>query len=150
MAPGARSKFGAPVFEPEVFRKQMYCISCDIFGTFRRPHSDLAPGKSCPLHTVVTPLVTARSNASQQIMLHSSIQRRTGTLGFRWGKIFKSPEFLHHVEETQIGEFCRAMVLFQKLAQKYREVFPEFFKSCPNVPLTSYAYGFNAETLAKY
>jgi len=26
MAPGARSKFGAPVFESEVFRKQMYCI----------------------------------------------------------------------------------------------------------------------------
>jgi len=26
MAPGARSKFGAPVFETEVFRKQMYCI----------------------------------------------------------------------------------------------------------------------------
>ena len=25
-ASGARSKFGAPMFEPEVFRKQMYCI----------------------------------------------------------------------------------------------------------------------------
>jgi len=24
MAPVARSKFGAPIFEPEVFRKQMY------------------------------------------------------------------------------------------------------------------------------
>jgi len=24
--PGARSKFGAPMFEPEVFRKQMYSI----------------------------------------------------------------------------------------------------------------------------
>jgi len=42
------------------------------------------------------------------------------------------------------------VVLFQKLAQKYREVFPEFFKSCPNLPLTSYPYSFNAETLAKY
>jgi len=26
MAPGARSKFGATMFEPEVFRKQIYCI----------------------------------------------------------------------------------------------------------------------------
>jgi len=26
MGPGARSKFGVPMFEPEVFRKQMYCI----------------------------------------------------------------------------------------------------------------------------
>ena len=40
MAPGERSKFGAPRFEPEVFRKQMYSIeegTCDIFGTIRRP-----------------------------------------------------------------------------------------------------------------
>jgi len=39
MAPGARSKFGASMFEPEVFRNQMYCIeesTCDIVGTFRR------------------------------------------------------------------------------------------------------------------
>jgi len=35
----ARSKFGAPMFEPEIFRKQIYCIeksTCDIVGTFRR------------------------------------------------------------------------------------------------------------------
>jgi len=39
MAPGARSKFGALMFETEVFRKQMYCIeesTCDIVETFRR------------------------------------------------------------------------------------------------------------------
>ena len=39
---GARgkNKFGAPMFEPEVFPKQIYCIeegTCDIVGTFRRP-----------------------------------------------------------------------------------------------------------------
>ena len=40
MAPGARSEFGALMFELEVLRKQMYCIeesTCDIVGTFRRP-----------------------------------------------------------------------------------------------------------------
>jgi len=40
MGPGATNKFGAPIFEPEVFRKQMYCIeesTCDIVGTLRRP-----------------------------------------------------------------------------------------------------------------
>jgi len=37
MAPGARSKFGAPMFEPGVFRKQM-CW---------RSHSDLASGELC-------------------------------------------------------------------------------------------------------
>jgi len=40
MAPGTGSKFGAPMFEPDVFRKQMFCIEAstgDIVGTFRRP-----------------------------------------------------------------------------------------------------------------
>ena len=42
----ARSKFGAPIVEPEVFRKQIYCIeasTCDIVGTFGAPRSDSAP-----------------------------------------------------------------------------------------------------------
>ena len=48
------------MFEPEVFRKEIYCIeesTCDIVGTFRRPqqtfgalHSDLAPGELFPLY----------------------------------------------------------------------------------------------------
>ena len=36
--PGARSKFGAPSVEPEIFRKQMYCIeesTGDIVEIFR-------------------------------------------------------------------------------------------------------------------
>jgi len=40
MAPGASRKFGAPMFEVEVFRKQIYFIEesiCGIVGTFRRP-----------------------------------------------------------------------------------------------------------------
>ena len=59
MAPGARSKFGAAMFEFEVVRKLTYCIeesTCAIIGTFR-PHrshstpptrSDSAPGELCP------------------------------------------------------------------------------------------------------
>jgi len=40
MAPVVRSKFGAPMFVPEVFRKQMHCVeesACNIVRTFRRP-----------------------------------------------------------------------------------------------------------------
>ena len=40
MVPGARSKFGAPMFETKVIRKQMCCIersTCHIVWTFRRP-----------------------------------------------------------------------------------------------------------------
>jgi len=40
MWPRAKNKFGAPMCEPELFRKQMYSIeesTCDIFGTFQHP-----------------------------------------------------------------------------------------------------------------
>jgi len=55
MVPGVRSEFGTPKFEPEVFRKQMYCIeesTCDILepsALIRRPHSDSAPRELFPL-----------------------------------------------------------------------------------------------------
>ena len=55
MESGARSIFGAPMFEPELFRKQIYCIEEIYWRTFcpppaviRCPHSDLSPGKLCP------------------------------------------------------------------------------------------------------
>jgi len=41
MAPGARSKFGTPLFEPEVFRTQMSCteksINVTVLGLFDAP-----------------------------------------------------------------------------------------------------------------
>jgi len=41
MVPGERSKFGTPMFEPEVFRKQMYCteVLVKMLGLFRAPQS---------------------------------------------------------------------------------------------------------------
>jgi len=41
MASGARSKFGAPMFETELFRKQMYCIAVlvTLLGLFGAPLS---------------------------------------------------------------------------------------------------------------
>jgi len=57
--PGERSEFVAPMFETEVFRKQMYCMEeivrvalLGLFGAPRSdlppPHSYLAPGELCP------------------------------------------------------------------------------------------------------
>jgi len=67
MAPGARSKFGAPVFKLEVFRKQKYRIeesSCAIADTFRRPPAVIrrppivirSPGNCASLFPLATPL----------------------------------------------------------------------------------------------
>jgi len=77
------------MFEPELFRKQMYCTeesTCDIVRTFRAPavipHRGSAPGELWPLPPFFAPLVTARSDAPQQTMALSSNQRHTGTFGF--------------------------------------------------------------------
>jgi len=147
LRPGQKASL-APVFEPEVFRKQMYCTEVHvtllvIFGGL------IVMWESCPLRPVVTPLVTACSDASQQIMVHNSNQRHTKTLGFRRGKIFNSPEFLRHWGNTN----WRILQGDGSVSEAYPKIsgrFSEFFKSCPNLPLTSYAYSFNAETLAKY
>ena len=43
--PGQEAKLTSPMFGPEVFRKQMYCIeesTCDIVETFRQPRSHWA------------------------------------------------------------------------------------------------------------
>jgi len=40
--PQGKSKFGAPMFQSEIFRNQLHCIqesTCDIVETFRRPHN---------------------------------------------------------------------------------------------------------------
>jgi len=61
--------FCVAMFEPEVFRKQTYCIeesTCGIVGTFRRPPQLFGtpivipcPGNCAPAAPLVTPLVTA-------------------------------------------------------------------------------------------
>jgi len=49
--PLERNKFGAPMFEPEVFRKQMYCFEEKSFWhccDFLPPRSDSAPRELSP------------------------------------------------------------------------------------------------------
>ena len=67
MAPEARGKIGAPMFETKVFVKQMHCIeksTCNIVGIFRRPsQSFCSPAviwhpENCL--TLVTPLRIAQ------------------------------------------------------------------------------------------
>ena len=130
------------MFEPEVFRKQIYCctkVLVTLFGLFGDPQSfgalivirRLGNCAPCPpslrpwLLRAATPL-----NKSWYTALTRGISepRVLGGAKFSIRPNFCAPE------EKRIGEYCRAIVLFQKLAQKYREVFPEVFKSCPNLP----------------
>jgi len=113
----------------------LHWSSCDIVRTFRRPaviqrlHSDLAPGQLCPLPPVVTRAAT-RLNKSWYTAL---------TRGIR------EPWALGGAKENFAGRwFC-----FRKLPKNIKKFFLNFFKSCPNLPPTFYAYSFNAETLAK-
>ena len=55
MAPGERSKFVAPMFEPEVVRKQMYCteVRVTLLGLFgARVIVPLAPRPYAPDYCV--------------------------------------------------------------------------------------------------
>jgi len=59
MAPGARNKFGAFIFEPELFRKEIYCIeesTRDLLGLFGAPVVISPPGNRSPLPPFVLPL----------------------------------------------------------------------------------------------
>ena len=68
LRPWAKIKFDAPMFEPEVIRKPMYCIeesTCDIVGSFRRPSHLFGapvvirrPGKCAPLGLRYAPAPT--------------------------------------------------------------------------------------------
>jgi len=61
------------MFEPEVFRKQMYSIeesTCDVVGTVRRPPQSFGasimiwrPGNCAPLAPIVTPLCVSKQFA---------------------------------------------------------------------------------------
>jgi len=89
MSLGARSEFGAPMFEPEVFRKQMCCIEESVvtfLGPFGAPAVIRRPGNCAPHPPVVTHLhrckllmhglcvtvdIHVRVGASSPIMLDS-------------------------------------------------------------------------------
>jgi len=77
MAPRARNKFCAHIFEPDVFRKQLYCIedsTCDIAETFLCPRSDSAPGELFPLAPLVTPSCTTVTG-NEQISLFFTVKQ---------------------------------------------------------------------------
>jgi len=89
MAPGARSKFGVPMFDPEVLRKQMHCIvesTCDIVWTFQRPSQSCGapimirrPGNCSPLSPFLTPMTVVFSSLNHSLN-HSITQQATRSL----------------------------------------------------------------------
>jgi len=82
MAPGARNKFGARMFEPKEARVLLKKVLATLLGSsaspavVRRPHSDSAPGELC---SPLTPRY-----ASGWVFLHSEVQLR----GMTWLEIF--------------------------------------------------------------
>ena len=60
----ARNKFGAPILEPEDFRKEMYCIEESAYdiATFWSPAVIRHQGNCPPLPPLVTPLVMCNKN----------------------------------------------------------------------------------------
>jgi len=62
-----RSKFGPPMFEPEAYRKQMYCIEesiCGIVGLFCGLRTHSAPWELCPFALLLMPCVCCNHTSS--------------------------------------------------------------------------------------
>ena len=107
--------------EANVHCTEVLVTLLELFGarqSFRSLIVIRRPGNCAPCPPSLRPwLLHAVTRLNKSCCtIHSSNQRHIGTLGFRRGKIFNAPEFLRHFEEKRTGEFCRAMVLFQKLA----------------------------------
>ena len=111
---------------------ELHCGTCDIVGTFgRRSQSLGARGIVPPCSPVVTPLITARSDAPQQTIVLSSNQKHTGTFGSGEGQNFQFVRIFEPLWRKRIWKFCRAMMLLKQIAQTYREVVPEIFWILP-------------------
>ena len=165
MAPGARSKFGAPCSNLRSFGSNYTVLKYSTYNiarTFRHPevirrsHSDSVPGELCPCPLSLRPWLLRAVTRLNKTMVHSSNQRHTGTLGFRGG-ISICPNFCASLRKTnRKTKFCRGKRSFAgrwfclSNFLKHRQVFPEILKSCPHLPPISYAYSSNAETWAKY
>jgi len=105
----------------------MYCteVLVTLSGLFGALVVIWRPGNRAPCPRRYPPGYCAQRRALTNHGTPSK-QRHTGTLGFRRGKIFNSPEFLRHFEETRIGEFWNAMVLFRNLPKNIRKFFLNF------------------------
>jgi len=106
MVPRARSKFGAPIFEPEVFQKQMYCtevlvIFLGLFGTLIVIR---CPGNCGPWWLLRS---ATQLNQSWYTVLTRGIWEPWALMG----KIFQFTRTFAPPWGKWIGEFCRAMVL---------------------------------------
>jgi len=78
MASWVGSKFGAPMFEHEVFRKQMYCteVLVTLLGLFGTPRSHSAPSLWFSARGVV-PLVPRRYARDYCAQRHASTNHGT-------------------------------------------------------------------------
>jgi len=116
-----------PMFEPEVFRKQMCCIEVlvTLLGLFGVPRIILRQGNCASCLRVVTPLITASSDNKPWCSALTRVRREQKRFGGE-AKILICPNFAPPWGK-RIEKFCRATILHKQLAKTYRGVFPEIF-----------------------
>ena len=113
----------------------MYCteVLVTLLGLFGALIVIRRPGNCAPWPLSLRPWLlrsATRLNKSWYTALARGIREpwALGRKNFQFARMFAP------LWGKRRGKFCRPIVLLKKLAQIYREVFPEFFKSCPNLP----------------
>jgi len=131
MALGTRNKFGAPMFEPEFFRKLMYCIeenTCDIVGTFRCPPQSFgAQGMVPPTAPLVTALTWMDKYWENVVKFHY-FAARCSPFGIKpalWTRLQSPPSYFHYliIDAILCRPRSRAATEIAEVAKHYR-LFP--------------------------
>jgi len=129
MAPGARSNFGAPMFEHEVFQKQMYCteVLVTLLGLFRALIVIRRPGNGDPCPPSLRPwLLRAATRLSKS--WYTALTR-----GIRepwaWGgaKFSILPNFCATLRKNELENFAGRWLGFRNLPKTIGKFFVNFF-----------------------
>jgi len=136
MASGARSKFGAPMFEPEVFRKQIYCctkVLVTLFGLFGDPQSFGALivirrlGNCAPCPPSLRPWLLRAATRLNKSWYTAVTRGKREPWALGGAKFSIHPNFCATSRKNEWENFAGRWFCFKKLPENIGKFFLNFF-----------------------
>ena len=119
----------------------MYCteVLVTLLGLFGALIVIWRPGNRAPCRPSLRPWLLRAATCLNKSW-YTALTKEYGNPGLRRGKIFSSPEFLRHFEETGIGEFLQGDGSVSETFPEISGSFSWIFYILSEPQLTSYAY----------